>query len=139
MNIGYRGIAISIFIIIFGAIGFAKLTGLWKTTTEKIPTTIQEGTYAGLPKPNEIKGSYTFEDVAKNFNIPKEDLAEAFKVDINKFKTFKCKDIKTNFENSKVEIGVASIRAFVAFCKGMEIDLTEDVYLPKSVANVINP
>lgn len=137
MKVSGKVIAISIFVIVFGLIGISQLAGIWKTKTEKVPDVIQEGEYAGLPDPNDIKGSYTFEDVAKNFNIPKEDLSKAFGVDVKKFSTFKCKDVKSNFEDLDAEIGVSSVRLFVAMYKGIDVDVSEDAYLPKSAADVI--
>lgn len=138
MKVNSKIIAISIFLIIFGGIGVAKLMGVWRTTSTKVPSKITEGEFAGQLNPNDIRGSYTFKDVAKNFNIPEQDLADAFLIDISQISTFKCKDLETNFSDTQgKDIGTGAVRAFVAFYKGIEIELKEEAYLPKEAVEVI--
>ncbi|WP_027308468.1 hypothetical protein [Caloramator sp. ALD01] len=138
MKINSRIIALSIFIIIFGGVGLAKLTGMWKTTSTKVPRKITEGESAGQFNPNDIKGSYTFKDVIHNFDIPDEDLAEAFLIDKSQIDTFKCKDLEANYSDTQgKDIGTGAVRAFVAFYKGIDIDLTEETYLPKQAVEII--
>ncbi|SKA79736.1 hypothetical protein SAMN05443428_103118 [Caloramator quimbayensis] len=138
MKLNSKIIAISIFIIIFGGVGLAKLAGVWKTTSTKIPRKITEGKSSGQLNPNDIKGSYTFKDVVNNFNIPEEDLTESFLIDKNQIDTFKCKDLEANFIDTQgKDIGTGAVRAFVAFYKGIDVDLTEEAYLPKQAVEII--
>lgn len=138
MKLNSKIIALSIFIIIFGGVGLAKLTGTWKTTSTKVPRKITVGESAGELNPNDIKGSYTFKDVINNFDIPEEDLSEAFLIDKSQIDTFKCKDLETNFTDTQgQDIGTGAVRAFVAFYKGIDINLTEEAYLPKQAVEII--
>lgn len=138
MKLNSKIIAISIFVIIFGEVGLSKLTGTWKTTSTKVPSKITEGEFAGHLNPNDIRGSYTFKDVAKNFNIPEKDLAEAFLIDEGQIDTFKCKDLEANFTDTQgKDIGTGAVRAFVAFYKGIDIELKEEAYLPKQAVEII--
>lgn len=138
MKINSKIVAISIFLIVFGGIALAKMIGFWHTTgSGRGPRAIAKGVSAGLPNPQDIKGSYTLKDVADFFDIPKKDLARAFLIDEEQLETFKVKDIKTHFVDAQREIGVASVRAFVAFYKGIDVELSEEAFLPKQAVDVI--
>lgn len=138
MKLNSKIVAVAILIIMFGGISLADFLGFWKTTSSKIPNKITKGEWKGELNPMDIRGSYTFKDVADNFDIPYEDLAKAFLIDKSQINTFKCKDIKSNFSDTEgKEIGTASIRAFVAFYKGIEVDLSEETYLPLQAVEII--
>lgn len=139
MKINSKIVAISIILIVFGGIALAKAFGFWHTTGSKRgPRAIAKGASAGLADPKDIKGSYTLKDVAKFFDIPEEDLAEAFLMDEKQLATFKVKDIKTHLADSQGQkISVASVRAFVAFYKGIDSELNEEAFLPKQAVDVI--
>lgn len=138
MKLNSKIVAISIFIIIFGGIGLSNFLGFWETTSSKIPNKITKGEWKGELNPMDIRGSYTFKDVADNFNIPSEDLSKAFLIDKKQINSFKCKDVESNFKDTEgKEIGTGSVRAFVAFYKGIEVDLSEEIYLPKQAIEVI--
>lgn len=138
MKLNSKIVAVSILIIIFGGISLADFLGFWKTTSSKIPNKITKGEWKGELNPMDIRGSYTFKDVADNFDIPYEDLAKAFLIDKSQINSFKCKDIKSNFNDTEgKEIGTASIRAFVSFYKGIEVDLSEETYLPIQAVEII--
>ncbi|WDC83598.1 hypothetical protein PL321_13190 [Caloramator sp. mosi_1] len=118
--------------------GLAKLSGTWKTTSTKVPRRITEGRSTGQLNPNDIKGSYTFRDVIRNFDIPAEDIAYAFLIDVDQIDSFKCKDVESNFSDTQgKDIGTGAVRAFVAFYKGIEINLFEEAYLPKQAVEII--
>jgi len=127
-----------IFVAIFGGILLSSVLGYWKTESTKIPGKIETGESAGEYNPMDIKGSYTFNDVSKNFNIPLDDLANAFLVPIDKAKDFKCKDLESNYTDTQgKEIGTGSVRLFVASYKGITVELIDDTYLPKSAIDVL--
>ena len=138
MKISIKLLVISIMVIIFGGIGISNIAGLWKTESEKLPQKIQSGEFAGNYNPMDIKGSFTFEDISKTFGIPLDDLAESFGIPKSKVSAFKCKDLKDLYSNTDgVEIGTDSVRIFVAFYKGITVDLSSDSYLPINAKEVI--
>jgi len=87
--------------------------------------------------PTDIKGSYTFSDVSKFFDIPLEDLAKAFGLKGSVAENFKCKDVKTIKTVSQDTLSMDSVRYFVIFYKGIKADLKEDVYLPAPAKEII--
>ena len=64
--------------IVFGGIALSAALGLWKTTVSKEPARIESGEFAGMPNPSDIRGSYTWADVAKAFSIPEASVIAAF-------------------------------------------------------------
>ena len=69
MKIKLWQIALIIIIVIFGGIGIAMLTGNWATESDKVPAKFTTGDFAGEYNPEDIRGSYTFQDVADTFQI----------------------------------------------------------------------
>ncbi len=138
MRINIKFLIILILAIVFGGISISNSAGIWKTQSEKIPNKINSDEGQEIYDPLSIKGSYTFSDVSKYFEIPIEDLAKAFGLNISKAKSFKCKDVKTlNTEFSTSAIDIDSVRYFVAFYKGIKVDLNVDVYLPSLAKDII--
>lgn len=140
MRIKSTLLAVIVIGIFLGGIGISSLLGYWKTTGSRIPKAYTAGNIAQQFNPSEIKGSYTFGDVAKYFDIPKDDLIKAFDLDgIAEPDSFKCKDLPVKYaslsENGK-EIGVGSVRYFVALYKGISYT-GEPAYLPQSAADVM--
>lgn len=123
MKIKSMYLAIIIFAVILVTITATSLTGLWKTTTDKIPVKYEDGEFAGQYNPADIRGSYTFDDIHNTFEIPLEDLGKAFGLkDPALFASFKCNELETMYaslsEEGK-EVGTASVRYFVALYKGL--------------------
>ncbi|WAM36001.1 hypothetical protein [Caldicellulosiruptor acetigenus] len=138
MRINIKFLIILILAIVFGGIIISNSAGIWKTQSEKIPNKINSDEGQEIYDPMSIKGSYTFSDVSKYFEIPIEDLAKAFGLNISKAKSFKCKDVKTlNTEPSTSALDIDSVRYFVAFYKGIRVDLNVDVYLPSLAKDII--
>jgi hypothetical protein len=91
-----------------------------------------------MPNPADIRGSYTFGDVQANFGVPAELLVQAFQVDTTDATAFPVKELETQYEDSAVEIGTASVRLFVALYTGLPYDLTlETSYLPDSAVLIL--
>jgi len=142
-------LAILLFVILFGGIFLSDQLGWWNTEAagtgeggEKTPVTISSGTYAGTADPADIRGSYTFADISKSFNIPLEDLADAFLVMPSEAAVFKCKDIEVQATAGKyggLEVGTSSVRAFVANYLGMEVDaaVSEDDIPPSAIQVIL--
>ncbi|ADQ39814.1 hypothetical protein Calkr_0249 [Caldicellulosiruptor acetigenus I77R1B] len=138
MRINIKFLIILILAIVFGGISISNSAGIWKTQSEKIPKKINSGEGQEIYDPMSIKGSYTFSDVSKYFEIPIEDLAKAFGLNISKAKNFKCKDVKTlNADSSSKALDIDSVKYFVAFYKGIKVGLNIDVYLPNLARDII--
>ena len=134
MNLTSKPLAAIIFVVFFGGIALTTATGWWQTTSSKEAATYTEGEFAGQSNPADIRGSYTFGDVEKNFGIAPAVLAQAFKVESNDPAAFAVKSLEEIYAESEFEIGTASVRLFVAFYNGLPIDLSTDIYLPEEAA-----
>ncbi len=130
-------LGILIVFVIFGGIGISNASGLWKTESDKVPATYQEGEYAGTYNPADIRGSYSFEEISELFAIDLQILYEAFQVPGDTDgSVFKSKDMEGLYEDFGYEVGNESVRIFVALYKNLPIILS-DSYLPKSAVELI--
>ena len=134
MNLTSKPLAAIIFVILFGGIAFTTAMGWWQTMSTKEAATFAEGEFAGQANPADIRGSYTFGDVEKNFGIPPSVLVQAFNIESDDPATFAVKGLEEMYAASEVEIGTASVRLFVAFYNGLPFDLSTDIYLPEEAA-----
>lgn len=134
MNLTSKPLAAIIFVVFFGGIALTTATGWWQTTSSKEAAAYTEGEFAGQSNPADIRGSYTFGDVEKNFGIPPAILAQAFLIENNDPAAFAVKGLEEIYAASEFEIGTASVRLFVAFYNGLPINLTGDTYLPENAA-----
>jgi len=122
--------------IMFGGIAIFVGLGIWQTESTKIPAKFSTGIYEGLANPADIRGSYTFAEVAEAFDVPAEILKEAFMIssdiDAEKIQT---KDLEGmySFEDG-TEIGNGSVKLFVALYKGLPYALSDDYIFDKGVA-----
>ena len=139
MTLTSKPLAVIIFIILFGGIALSTALGVWQTEGSKVAATFTEGEFAGLPDPADIRGSYTFGDVEKNFGVPASILAEAFVIPSGTDPAgFPVKDLETIYADLDTEIGTASVRLFVALYTGMPYDLSTDIYLPSPAVDILN-
>jgi hypothetical protein len=137
MTLTSKPLAGLIVILLFGGIFFSTAMGWWQTESTKQAALITSGEFAGQANPADIRGSYTFGDVEKNFQIPASVLATAFGVQVTDPATFNVKGLETMYAGSAQEIGTGSVRLFVAFYKGMPFDLSTATYLPESAAALL--
>lgn len=138
MKIKSSAVLVIVLVIGVGTISVSKAMGIWETQSEKIPDKyVSEGKTTGDYKASDIKGSYTFGDVSNLYGIPLAQLATSFHVDKKEAENFKCSELGTVFEESTYEIGVESVRAYVAFYLGQSYDLSADVYFTKEGAEGI--
>jgi len=133
MTINSKTLAALVVVILFGGILITSQLGWWKTESSKVAATFTEGEFAGQANPADIRGSYTFGDVEKNFGIPASVMGQAFNVSGDSA-AFQTKSLEGTATESGVEIGTASVRLFVAFYKNLPFDLSTDIYLPESAA-----
>ena len=130
--------AILIVLMIFiSGISITSVLGLWSTTSTKVPVKLKDAQYAGAYDPSDIRGSYTFSEISRLYNIPLEDLAAAFSVNLEKASDFKCKDLESSYADSQYEIGTASVRMFAAAYLGFPYDPTEETYLPDTAVKIL--
>ncbi len=137
MTLTSRPLAGLIVFVLFGGIFFSSATGWWQTESTKQAAVIKTGAFAGQANPADIRGSYTFGDVEKNFAISPSLLAEAFGIMKTDPAAFAVKGLEEMYAGADKEVGTASVRLFVALYKGMPYDLSADIYLPESAAALL--
>ena len=132
-----KPLAMIVVAILFGGIFFSSAMGWWQTETTKQAAVYTQGEFAGQANPADIRGSYTFGDVENNFNVPAELLAQGFGVESDDPAAFAVKSLEEMYLGSPEEIGTASVRLFVAFYLNLPMDLSTDMYLPESAAEIL--
>ncbi|MEP7136402.1 MAG: hypothetical protein ABI904_15845 [Chloroflexota bacterium] len=138
MNLTSKPLAVIVLVIMFGGIFFSSAMGWWATESTKVPVTFTEGEFAGQANPVDIRGSYTFGDIAKSFDVTPEILAQAFGITEGDPAVFAVKELEAIYLGSGFEIGTASVRLFVAFYTGLPFDTTgQEIYLPQSATDIL--
>ena len=138
MTLTSKPMAFIILATIFGGILFSSAMGWWVTESTKQPVTFTEGEFAGQSNPADIRGSYTFGDIAKSFNVTPEVLAQAFGITEGDPAAFAVKELEAIYLNSGYEIGTASVRLFVAYYSGLPFDTAgQEIYMPQSATDIL--
>jgi hypothetical protein len=138
MTLTSKSVAISLFVMIFGGIAFASVMGWWVTESTKVPVTFTEGEFAGQANPADIRGSYTFGDVANSFGVTPEVLAQAFGIHEDNPAAFSVKELEGMYLDTGYEIGTTSVRLFVAYYTGLPFDTADqEIYLPQSATDIL--
>lgn len=138
MTLTSKPMAFIILATIFGGILFSSAMGWWATTSSKEPVTFTEGEFAGQANPADIRGSYTFGDIAKSFDVTPELLAKAFGITEGDPAAFAVKELEAIYLNSGYEIGTASVRLFVAYYSGLPFDTAgQEIYMPQSATDIL--
>jgi hypothetical protein len=139
MTLNSKTLAALLVVLLFGGILASSAFGWWQTESTKEPAKFTAGEFAGQANPADIRGSYTFGDIEKAFNVSPGILAQAFGVESANPAAFQVKDLEALYAESAFEIGTASIRLFVAFYAGLPFDLAtaETTYLPQSAAELL--
>lgn len=87
--------------VFVGGILLSQTMGFWSTESRKVARKITTGAFAGKADPADIRGSYTFQDVEKNFGVPVKVLAQAFGFENEKDPaSVRAKDLETKFAGS---------------------------------------
>jgi hypothetical protein len=109
--------------IFIAGIGLTMAFNLWHTTTTKEPAKYSSGEFAGQANPADIRGSYTFGDVAAAFpGVPLEVLADAFGVTQNPA-AFPVKSLEASeVATGSYAVGTDSVRLFVARYLGLAFE-----------------
>ncbi len=137
MKLTAKPLAGLLIVLMFGGIFFSSILGWWETESTKEAAVFTEGEFAGQANPADIRGSYTFGDVEKNFGVPAEVLAQAFGVETSDPAAFAVKSLEEMYLASPQEVGTASVRLFTAFYLGLPYDLATDIYLPESAEEIL--
>ncbi|MDA3809204.1 MAG: hypothetical protein PF518_02625 [Spirochaetaceae bacterium] len=129
---------IFIILMVTGVI-VTMISGYWATEGSKDPVKFEEGEFTGVSNPADIRGSYSFGDIEKAFDIPVDTLAAAFgfsgedNPELIQVKSF---EAVYGIINGK-EIGTDSMRYFVALYKGLPFVVEEGTALPKPAASIL--
>ncbi len=134
-----KHLAVIVPLVFAAGIGLTMAFNLWKTESGKVPAAYTSGEFAGTANPADIRGSYTFEDIAEAFPVPLEDLARAFGVTENAA-AFQVKSLEGAFEGlpDGMEIGTDSVRLFVARYAGLPFEAAATTALPAAAVAVLN-
>jgi hypothetical protein len=140
MKLNSFALAALVIVLLFGGIGVSTAMNWWQTESSKIAATYTEGEFAGQANPADIRGSYTFGDVNKNFGVPLADLKTAFRLPADADPAiFQVKELEALSADLPLPVGTASVRMFVAFYKGLPYDLAaaEESYLFPEAAAIL--
>ena len=138
MTLTSKPLAIIVLVMLFGGIAFSSVMGWWATESTKQPVTFTEGEFAGQANPADIRGSYTFGDIANSFEVTPEVLAQAFDITEGDLSVFAVKELEAIYLDSGFEIGTASVRLFVAYYMGLPFDTTDqEIFMPQSATDIL--
>lgn len=136
MTLTSKPLAFLVFLLMFGGVGLSSVLGWWQTESTKEPAKYTEGEFAGQANPADVRGSYTFGDIANAFDVTPEILAQAFQITTDEPAAFPVKDLEALYLESGYEIGTNSVRLFVAYYLGLPFDTAgEEIYLPRPATN----
>ncbi len=138
MKLGYKSMGIIVVALFVVGIGAASVAGYWKTEGTKEPVKIKEGDFAGMPNPSDIRGSYTWGDVAKAFNLDVQLLLKAFGASDPLLKVNTLETIYGELGLPEgTEIGTDSVRLFVSLLTGLPHVPEEGTILPIAAVEVL--
>jgi hypothetical protein len=132
ISIRSKHLAVIVPVVFAAGIGLTMAFNLWKTETDKVPAAYTSGEFAGQANPADIRGSYTFADIAKAFPVPVDVLARAFGVTENPA-AFQVKSLE-----GTGSLDTDSVRLFVARYAGLPYEPAATTVLPAEAAAVLN-
>lgn len=140
MKIKIRHIAPIILVVFVVGIAGTIALNMWSSELVKEPAKYTSGDFEGQNNPSDIRGSYTFADINRTFNVPVEDLAKAFGFkDAENPEMIKAKDVEGTYGvlEGGGELGTDSIRMFVAYYLGLPFTAVEDNRLPRPAVSIL--
>ena len=139
MKLKSKHVAPLILAVFVVGIAGTMASNLWKTEGSKTPAKFRTGEHEGEYNPSDIRGSYAFSDISKNFKIPLEDLSKAFGLEsVENVAEFQCKELKELYpEPPEGEIGTDSAKLFVALYTGIPHTPEETTRLPTPALSVL--
>lgn len=131
-KVNMRVTGLLILIVIFGGIVTTIAADLWATSSDKTPSKYKDGEVAGTYNPADIRGSYTFYDVATAFEIDLETLYQAFGIEeTTDGTTIRTSDLEELYGDLAIEN--ESVQLFVALYKDLPIELGDSNLLKQGV------
>jgi len=111
-----------------GGILLSQALGWWATESRKVARKITTGEFTGKADPGDIRGSYTFADIEKNFGVPVKIMAQAFGYDKEGDPgQIRAKDIEGRYgEIDGKDIGTDAVRLFVSLYTGIPYKSSEE-------------
>lgn len=141
MIIRSRALAIIAAVTLIGGIALSMAFNWWKTESEKVPVRYTTGEFEGAFNPADIRGSYSLGDIAANFDVTVEVLAEAFVVtDTEEAAGFKLKELEEIYGElaDGGEVGTDAARLFVARYLGLPYSPEESTRLPAPAVGLLS-
>jgi hypothetical protein len=139
MRLTSKPLGLIILAIFVGGISFSTWMGWWQTQSTKEPVKYSEGEFVGSYNPADIRGSYTFGDINRVFEIPLTDLAKAFLLpegDQANRKVSELEAIYLTAAENGMEIGTGSVRLFVAYYLDLPFNTNEE-FLPAPAVGIL--
>jgi len=131
MKLTTNKLGVLIIVTVIIGISFSIATNYWATESSKTPKKLESG--VGYD-PGDIRGSYSFTDVANAFDISLDELKYAFSIpDRYDISTFKNKDLEGLYSllASDIEIGNGSVKMFISLYTDLPYDYkSEGDYIP---------
>ena len=134
-------LAVVIPVVILGGMALTNALDLAESETDREPVKFETGEAAGEYNPEDIRGSYTFDDVSRLFEIPVEELRAAFGLPegVN-LSVFRTGDLEAVYEDQLAEdqdMGNSAVQLFVALYKDLPYPMTEENYLPQAAVDIL--
>ena len=134
-------VAVTAFVVILGGIGLTIPFNISKKTSSKMPAKFTQDNNIGYYDPESIKGSATLGQTSQQFQIPIEDLAQAFGIPLDLAESFRHSIIEEVYEDilgtMEIEVGNGSVKLFVALYTGLPYEVTEPTYLLKPGVEIL--
>jgi hypothetical protein len=137
MAIKTKVLAAAVVAVIFGGIAVGAALDVWQTTSSKEPAKIATGAFAGKPNPADIRGSYTWSDVAKAYGIPESSILAAFGSKDGNEKVNTLEGLYGGTLPEESDIGTDSARLFAALYAGLPYEAESSTILPASAIAIL--
>lgn len=140
MRIKATTVGIALPLLFIAGIFISSAVGYWRTEGSKVPAKFTTGIFEGEADPADIRGSYSFSDLEKAFDIPVDTLARAFGFSNSENpEGIKIKEFESAYGFvGDLEIGTGSMRLFVALYKGLPFETEEHTAIPQPAWNILN-
>ena len=148
MKINTRIVSIGIMVVIFGGFALADFLGFDDlklnrgggrgNSQGRIDLTSESDQYNWDIE--SIRGSSTFIDIAKNFNIEMAVLEKAFNIEgieIDNLRLSNLNEIYEEYLDEGTEFGTSSVKLFVAYYSGLDYETDEEIYLPEEAVEIL--
>ena len=133
MTIRSKLLSLILVVGLLGGIGLTMAFNLWRTESSKVAAVFQSGDFAGEKNPADIRGSYSFDDIEKNFAITVSILSRAFgvadRINPGAFQTKELEELYGPLADGG-EVGTDAVRLFVARYVGVPYIPLESTRLP---------